>query len=383
MIFRAAIAVVVAGSMACSDARSADKRKADPALVAAYQACGESIARAGELAPSERARAIARGCSAACPDGFARYEVGEPDSRLGGSGVDPQTLEPCRLFCNAAAAAKFSSAPVAMRYHHLAVACGLAYYELPEGGAWMMSDTWLVLLRTHEWLRAAKRRVLAADALFAVDEGTEHTHFQLPLPSHSPDLYTLPESAAVEPPAAAFYVVVGTDSITTAAVPVARLRDVIETRPVPGGAFPGTAAAAETLAGVYAEHESLLQRLHAHAAGPPPDSPLFLADRKLPAKRVIEVARALGRAEIQLGVAGNGAFAHKVRLRISGPSPTLTIEAASPPSPDALRAELAHLDDAPTAGVTIAEHMTVGDLVGALDLFAEVRIGSALVKGAE
>lgn len=369
---------MVASLAACSDAKSA-KSRVSPEVIEAYRSCGEAFRRAERLPHTEQLRAITSGCRAACPEGFERYAGGEPDEALGGDSVSPRTLVPCQLFCNDGAKAEFFSSPVSERWQKLARTCGWSYFDLPDDGSWMLSDTWFVLHKTFEWLRRNKRQMRDSEALLAVAEGTEHTHIQLPLPSYAPELYRLPESDAGTYPAAAFYIVVTADSIHTAALPVARLRDVIETRPVPGGRFPGVECAGDALAELFAEHESQLSGLH-HNNAAPSSPPLYLADAKLPARRVLEVARALGREEIQLGVAGNGAHAHKVRVRVSGPSPTLSIDAASPPDADALRTEIAHLDDAPTAGIRVAPDTSVAQLVKALDVLAEVRIGSAIIE---
>jgi hypothetical protein len=220
-----------------------------------------------------------------------------------------------------------------------------------------------------------------AEALHAVEAGTEHTHVLLPLPAHVAALYTLPEASAGEPASSGFYVVVGADTITTGAIPVARLRDVIERRPVPGGDFPGTATTVDELSTLYDKHESMLTNLHAHSDSSRGGAPLVLADASLPAQRAVEVARALGKPEIRLGVAGNGAFAHSVAMRLSGSPPTLTLDADHPPGSDALRIEIAHLQAAPSAGVEISTTTTVADLARALDRLADVRIGSALMLG--
>jgi hypothetical protein len=197
--------------------------------------------------------------------------------------------------------------------------CGHDYFGLREETETSFSDSFFVLHRIGEWLAQAKIGLPADSEVAArLEDATASVHLPLSLPSRHAASFELARAASAEPVNAAFYVVVSEREVRAAAVRVARLRGSgLELRPVPGGSFPGEVlpdvGEDGALEVAYRELLGSLRRLH-----PDPEvtaaPPLLLADRSLPARRLLEVAAGLGQPTFRLGVAGRRARAHRIVL---------------------------------------------------------------------
>jgi hypothetical protein len=304
-VIGAALIMALAG---CSD----KKRAADPVLRGQLVDCAQAFDAAVHARGAGKLRAVIAGCSHACP-GLSDHGQDEIASHEALTGL----LDRCKLFCTSEARDAWNRAAPAARFAALIDQCGPETYALTADSAPLLSPDWVILLRVHEWLERHRDHA-GADTRTTLERAGMHAHFRLPLPARLPGVYELPESRAVRPVEAVFYVIVeaGAESpgVRAGAIPVARVRPGdLERRPVPGGEFPGQAL--ESPASDYAGLVRLFEGMHPEGGHASIASmPLVLIDRGAPASAIIQATVALGRPRFVLGVSGHTAQAHPIEL---------------------------------------------------------------------
>jgi hypothetical protein len=365
--------------------------KTDVTETLAIKQCVESIRLAEKIAPRERIAQVAEGCSAACPalKNFAKAY------RSGTGSAHTPLLDSCDLACSDKARRAFERANIDERATALYQHCGDRFYGIVAGRSELLSQEWFVLNRINLWLQQAAQRNRDPVLRHGVEEATALTHFPLTLPARSAH-YRLPTSRHGQRETPTFFVVVTADSIYAAAIPVTRLRGPeLELRPVPGGAFPGTELRKKDPRAHLAELEKMLAAIHGNnTVGM---RVLYLADEKLPAKRLVDASALLDHRRLSIAVRGDVALTHEVELQrlsaLGSAAPALTLTAASLPLPakldttigrqklvNDLAFELTQRAPSGVVEVRLDATSTVADLVAAADVIRDAGGDTAVLS---
>jgi hypothetical protein len=328
--------------------RAAQAGDDDKKLFGELTRCVEAAAGVRAIDPAMVPKLFARDCSFACP-GLVRYAESAP-------GQDWRALgEQCDLFCSSKARASFEAAPPARRWGVLAEACGADYYGLPAGQGGLLSDVWFVYQRVGRWLQHANT-VAGPDSRRALADLAQtllRDRFMLPLPVTLAGRYELPlAKAGFDDIQSRDYILIGADTLSYGLIPEAtitvdrgaQLRSRFPSEPIPIGQLATRRAPLRTPPAQISSggRRGLLS--------PPPspadktlavvrrNGPLLLADRQLPAARVVQVLEALGEDGASLAVTDGhgGAGRHSVLLtarpiEIGAPTVHLTIRDAVGP----------------------------------------------------
>jgi hypothetical protein len=310
--------------------------------------CIEGAAAVQAIDPAMVPKLVARDCPFACP-GLARYAESSP-------GQDWRALgEQCDLFCSSRARASFETAPPARRWAALAEACGTDYYGLPAGQGGLLSDVWFVFQRVGRWLQHANT-VAGPDSRRALADLAQtllHDRFVLPLPVTLAGRYELPlAKAGFNDIQSRDYLLIGGDTVSYGLIPEAtltvdrgaQLRSRFPGEPIPIGQLATRRAPLRTppaqissggRRGILSPPPSLADKTMAVVRR---NGPLLLADKQLPAARVVQILEALGEDGASLAVTDGhgGAGLHSVLLtarpiEIGAPTVHLTIRDAFGP----------------------------------------------------
>lgn len=306
--------------------------------------------------PPLRMRLLATGCGAALP-GFAEL------SRVDASQQALILARDSDLFCNPRVGADVAAAAPEDKLALLVAGCGAGYFGLAAGQEALMSQDWFVVQRVGAWLAKALAAAKAAgedDLVAACVAAMAPVRIALPVPAAAPARYELPAAAHGAPTDAPAFVLIGADALTMAATPSAVLTpegarmtgelpgaavalDELDARlaavaPAPAAARPRPkpakpdepaepAAADKPRAVARARNAGVLAVLNSEPSGtledltdgddlwPDSAAPLLVADRALPAHRLLEVAEALETRGARLAVAAGGvAGEHGVRF---------------------------------------------------------------------
>lgn len=393
----AAIGAMVLG---CS---SSSSRKGDPERAAQVARCAQGLQEAMGKRGSAQLATLVAACPQACPGLAPAASLPSPDIERAG-----QVVARCGGFCNDAAERAFRAAAPEQAYATLTRVCGPETYGLPEERAPLMSDTWLVLVRVHQWLQENLGHAEPATRA-QLERAGAYTHITLPLPARFEPLYTLPEARFRRPVRELFYVVAGAGdgpdddhSVRAAALPIARLLpDELEQRPLPGGYFPGQPVAPGGQE--YRERFRVFAELHPERMRASLDpTPLVFIDAGAPVSELVRAMSDIDITRFSLAVSGPTAAAHPITLeRLIGSSaaPVLSMGAdqvtllgaakeITLPRDQAARAQLeAELADLSVAfapldkiEVVLAPGADMSALVEALDLIAASKFATALVR---
>ena len=352
------------------DANAASNGDDRPTL-GALTVCLSSAAGVRGVDPGMVTKVLAGGCSAACP-GLADYVTTSPRDGW-------RTLAQCGLFCSPQARSAFEAAPPLQRWSVLADKCGTDYYGLPAGNGGLLSTSWFALQRVGAWLQ--KSKPVVDPRLHAVLDNLGRTladdRFLLPLPALLPGRYELPlASHFLSSFQARDYVLVSGDKVFYGLVPEATIRVDDGTRL--REPFPADGIALDQLSAKRAPLRTPTSQIAFGGTrgvlSPPPSSAdqtlavvrrnatLLIADKELPAARVVQTLEALGSDGAFLAIANSSG-------EVGGHAMTLTAK------PVALAGATVHLGVAdahadeplPVAvGLTVRDE-SVGKLVSALN----------------
>ena len=332
----------------------------------ALTSCVRGAAAVRGIDPGMVTKVLANGCSAACP-GLAEYVTTNPRD-------DWRPLARCGLFCSPEARAAFEAAPPSQRWSVLADKCGADYYSLPAGDGAFLSRSWLVLLRIGAWLRKSQP---AADprihtAVEDIQRSLADDRFLLPLPAVLAGRYALPQAGHYMGDfSARDYVLVGADSVFRGLMPEVTIRIDSGTRL--HDPFPGDLIALDKLFAARATLRTPTTQVAFGGArgvlSPPPSSAdqtlavvrrnatLLIADKELPATRVVQTLEALGSDGAFLAIANSSG-------EVGGHSMTLT---AKPVGMGAPTVHLTSADAVTDTPLPVAVGLTVqGEAVAAL-----------------
>lgn len=310
-------------ALACTPT-AATSRPPAPDQIAA---CTSTLELLGS-ADSHSVRQLAEGCGYDCR-GLYAYAFAAPGART------RALLVGCDVACNERALEAAANADPAYKWPLLAETCGASHYGLPADQTALMSPQWFVVHRIGAWIHRTGDSALVRAATDVL--------FQLPLPTAVRDDFRLPDSMAVAPiGGATTYVVVDSATVRAAALPMARITPGgAALAEVPGGTFPGAEVALPAL-------EERVRALQAEVAARDPRrgrvnvwieddevpaapfltslsdehratfgaAPLLLADRGLPAARLVEVLRALPTNGARLAVARGILGQHRLWLGV-------------------------------------------------------------------
>ena len=383
----------LAAALSCAKERAHRDERAAAQVAACAQALEDAVPERGRA----RLDTLLAGCVQVCPQLPRDLPIARSNRQQSAT-----VVEHCDGFCTDAARQAFAQAPAGREYAALVAACGPEAYGLNADSAPLLSDSWLLLVRTYEWLQSHR-----AHADKAVQEQLAragmHAHFAVPLPTRLPGAYTLADSRASRVATQAFYAIVGRGTpprLRAAAVPVARLRPTgLEFRPLPGGYFPGKLL--ERPAPDYRARVEMLQAMHPGEEHSIIDAtPLMLIDGDAPLTTLMSAMRSLERPRAVLGVADHVARAHPIAIerltRTSSAAPILAVRqggfilrgAKDQEFPEAARERLqAALDElsisfspADEIEVVLPAQATVQDLVALMDLVAHSRFAAVLLR---
>lgn len=382
------------------------EKPVDKESAAQVAACAQALADSVPERGRAKLETLITGCSQVCPELSREVAIPAADN----AGATP-IIEACGGYCTDSARRAWQRAEPGRGYAALVRECGPESYGLTADSGPLLSDTWLLLLRMHEWLEQHRRHA---------DERTRHTlesagmhaHFSLPLPPYLEGVYSLPTARAGRPMDKAFYAMLASapgpagapevSAVRAAAVPVARLRPSgLEQRPLPGGYFPGKLLRPPE--DDYRARYRMLEGMHPTAAHSTIDpTPALLLDRRAPVTELLTAMRALGTSEIALGVSGHTAQVHAVLIRraprTGSGAPILRKDASGYalmsdrelkiPVGEGARAQLAaalaelSVTSAPidTVEIQLEPDADIDALVALMDLLAEARFKSILVR---
>gem|GEM_PF-3853575 len=254
-------------------------------------------------------------------------------------------LDNTDLACTPEAKTRAKALPDRERLAQLRKDCGDQYYGLTPNTAPFFSSDWFVLQRTGAWI-ARELREVPPDVFESQEMGAlvkaaqADVQIPLPLPSHwqEPKLELPRPYLGIELFSLSFVVATETD-VWVAQAPLARLgEDGIAIQPSPSS-FPGRRVA---LASLRAALEKLNREPPSSYTAPvlsiairPPVGPVLrgldasvpalVADKRLPARRVADIAVALGERGMAL-VTGFGEHRSSVTLRaVARPSVIITL----------------------------------------------------------
>jgi hypothetical protein len=296
------------------DASAASNGDSQPTF-AALRSCLRSAVGVRGIDPAMVTKVLANGCREACP-GLAEYVEGDPRDEW-------RPLAQCGLFCSPQARTAFEAAPPAQRWSVLADKCGADYYGLPTGDGGLLSASWFALQRIGAWLqkgKAATDPVMRA-ARDDLGRALADDRFVLPLPPVLAGRYELPQANhSMSSFMARDYVFVTADNLFYGLVPEATM--TVDTGVRPREPFPAIDAVA--LDALSAKRSSLRTPLAQIAVGGargvlgPPSSAadktlavvrrnatLLIADKELPAARIVQTLDALGSDGAYLAIASS------------------------------------------------------------------------------